>query len=116
MASVHAIPVSKTSHFDSVSVFNQQRLQAIYNSADKAKWSYLIADKIVFKQGDEHCIKLNMPSPEQLIMWLEKLITCGQCANICVVQVATFYQQSLGSGSFIGSDESTISVPHLNDC
>lgn len=87
MASVHAISVSKFSHFDSVSVFNQQRLQAIHNSADKAKWSYLIADKIAFKQADEHCIKLNMPSPEQLVMWLEKLITCGQCANIFVEHV-----------------------------
>lgn len=86
MASVHAISVSKTSHFDSVSVFNHQRLQAIHNNVDvdKARWSYLIASNIAFKQAYSHCIKLNMPATEQLVIWLEKLITAGQCANIFV--------------------------------
>ncbi|MBJ2135817.1 hypothetical protein KO519_04475 [Paraglaciecola agarilytica] len=87
MASVHAISASKTSHFDSVSVFNQQRLQAIHNNVDKAKWSYLIANNIVFKQAYSHCIKLNMPATEQLVIWLEKLISGGQCANIFVEHV-----------------------------
>jgi hypothetical protein len=87
MASVHAISVSKTSHFDSVSVFNLQRLQAIHNNVDKAKWSYLIANNIAFKQAVSNCIKLNMPTMGQLVIWLEKLITCGQCANIFVEHV-----------------------------
>ena len=75
------------SHFDSVSVFNQQRLQAIHSSVAPAKWSYLIADNITFTQPYKHCIKLRKPAPEQMLIWLEKLITAGQCANIFVEQL-----------------------------
>ncbi|WP_339773439.1 hypothetical protein [uncultured Paraglaciecola sp.] len=87
MASVHAISNPKISHFDSVSVFNQKRLQTIHSGENKAKWSYLIADNIAFTRPNTRCIKLKKPTQAQMIIWLEKLITADQCANIYVEQL-----------------------------
>ena len=48
------------------------------------KWTFLVANHIRFTEKQNYCIRLIKPRQQSLSLWLEKIVTGGQCANLFV--------------------------------
>jgi hypothetical protein len=48
------------------------------------KWTFLVANNIRFTNKQAFCISLAKPKQDCLSVWLEKLVTGGQCSNLFV--------------------------------
>ena len=60
------------------------------------KWTFLVANHIKFSEKQANCISLMRPKPHYLSLWLEKIVTGGQCSNLFVEQLLldeTSFQQ-----------------------
>tara|TARA_R110002153_G_scaffold6556_3_gene29936 strand:+ start:10186 stop:10515 length:330 start_codon:yes stop_codon:yes gene_type:complete len=51
------------------------------------KWTFLVANKIRFAEKQTYCIRLTKPKQQSLSLWLEKIVTGGQCSNLFVEQL-----------------------------
>lgn len=52
------------------------------------KWTFLVANHIRFTDKSSYCIRLTKPKQKSLSLWLEKIVTGGQCANLFVEQLS----------------------------
>ncbi|WP_339719939.1 hypothetical protein [uncultured Paraglaciecola sp.] len=52
------------------------------------KWTFLVAKHIRFTEKQNYCIRLTKPKQKCLSLWLEKIVTGGQCANLFVEQLS----------------------------
>jgi hypothetical protein len=48
------------------------------------KWIFLVANHIRFSEKQAHCIRLTKPKQHCLSLWLEKIVTAGQCSSLFV--------------------------------
>ena len=48
------------------------------------KWTFLVANHIRFSEKQVNCIRLIKPKQSCLSLWLEKIVTGGQCSNLFV--------------------------------
>jgi hypothetical protein len=48
------------------------------------KWTFLVANHIRFSEKQTNCIRLTKPKQHRLSLWLEKIITGGQCSSLYV--------------------------------
>lgn len=88
MASVHAI--SNTSlPLSTMQVPVSRSKQLVDNrTSDPQKWTYLLANNIRF--SDKQAYSIRMPKPEQstLHLWVEKIVSSGQCAHLFIEQLS----------------------------
>lgn len=88
MASLHAFSDTRfTNKVDNVSFDNQQRLANLLLANEQHKWTYVIANNLVFCTQQPHVIQLKKPGKAVLALWLEKIICGGQCAMLFVEQL-----------------------------
>jgi len=52
------------------------------------KWTFLVANHIRFSEKQANCISLIKPTSHCLSLWLEKIVTGGQCSNLFVEQLS----------------------------
>jgi len=52
------------------------------------KWTFLVANHIRFAEKQTHCIRLTKPKAHCLALWLEKIVTGGQCSSLFVEQLS----------------------------
>ena len=52
------------------------------------KWTFLVANQIRFTEKPAYCIHLIKPKQISLSLWLEKIVTGGQCSNLFVEQLS----------------------------
>ena len=48
------------------------------------KWTFLVANHIRFAEKQGHCIRISKPKQTFLSLWLEKIVTGGQCSSLFV--------------------------------
>ena len=48
------------------------------------KWIFLVANHIRFSEKPAYCLRLNKPKQNSLSLWLEKIVTGGQCSSLFV--------------------------------
>ena len=52
------------------------------------KWTFLVANHIRFTEKQANCIRLIKPQQQSLALWLEKIVTGGQCSSLFVEQLS----------------------------
>ena len=52
------------------------------------KWTFLVANHIRFTEKQANCIRLTKPKQQTLALWLEKIVTGGQCSSLFVEQLS----------------------------
>ena len=88
MASLHAfVPAQDQSVFLKVSIQQQNRLGSLKQLNPQHKWTYLLADTLIFSDKQQQAIRLAKPHKALLLKWLEKIITAGQSSTIFVEQM-----------------------------
>lgn len=88
MASLHAFTQRSSSVVPAhIPVANLDQYVAI-DSANAHKWTYLLANNIAFSDKQSKSIRLAKPEQSVLLVWLEKIITSGQCATLFVEQLS----------------------------
>lgn len=71
-----------------LSIHQQAQLQSLMKSfAPRRKWVYLLADTLRFSRPQVNSIGMRKPVAEQLLNWLEKLITPGTSCAILVEEL-----------------------------
>lgn len=53
-------------------------------AAQAKGWSYLLADSLAFNKEVDYGIRIQKPNLEKMPMWIEKIITSGQCNALYV--------------------------------
>lgn len=48
------------------------------------RWTFLVANHIRFSEKQVNCIRLIKPKQSCLSLWLERIVTGGQCSNLFV--------------------------------
>jgi len=87
MASLHAFTNSSTP-LATMQVPADKRLSNDINVNHAHKWTFLVANHIRFTEKQNYCIRLTKPKQQNLSLWLEKIVTGGQCANLFVEQLS----------------------------
>ncbi|MFT4939281.1 MAG: hypothetical protein ACI88A_002320 [Paraglaciecola sp.] len=88
MASLHAFaPAQAQSAFLKVSIQQQNRLSSLKQLKPQHKWTYLLADTLIFSDKHQQAIRMAKPHRALLVKWLEKIISGGQCSTIFVEQM-----------------------------
>jgi len=89
MASLHSFTQRTSSVIPAhIPVANLEQYVEV-DSATSHKWTYLLANNIVFSNKQRKSIRLTKPEESVLIIWLEKIITSGQCSTLFVEQLST---------------------------
>ncbi|WP_299071532.1 hypothetical protein [uncultured Paraglaciecola sp.] len=83
MASLHAFTHSSTP-LATMQVPADNRHNGNINVSHANKWTFLVANHIRFTDKSAYCIRLTKPKQSDLSLWLEKIVTAGQCANLFV--------------------------------
>jgi hypothetical protein len=83
MASLHAFTNSSTP-LATMQVPAVNRHNNHINVEHAHKWTFLVAKHIRFTDKQNYCIRLTKPKQSSLSLWLEKIVTGGQCANLFV--------------------------------
>jgi hypothetical protein len=83
MASLHAFTHSSTP-LATMQVPAVNRHNNDINVEHAHKWTFLVAKHIRFTDKQNYCIRLTKPKQSSLSLWLEKIVTGGQCANLFV--------------------------------
>ncbi|WP_158968830.1 hypothetical protein [Paraglaciecola sp. L3A3] len=88
MASVHAI--SNTTQIVSTLQIpaKQTQLQLDIDFALPQKWTYLLANHIRFSEKQAYSICLPKPDNAKLHVWVEKIVSSGQCERIFIEQLS----------------------------
>jgi hypothetical protein len=88
MASLHAFaPAQDQSAFLKVSIQQQNRLSSLKQANPQHKWTYLLADTLIFSDKQQNAIRIVKPHKALLAKWLEKIIIAGQSSTIFVEQM-----------------------------
>lgn len=83
MASLHAFTNSSTPLATmQVPAVNRRNNDIDVNHGHK--WTFLVANHIRFTDKQNYCIRLTKPKQRCLSLWLEKIVTGGQCSNLFV--------------------------------
>jgi hypothetical protein len=83
MASLHAFTNSSTP-LATMQVPAVNRHKNDINVNHCHKWTFLVAKHIRFTDKQNYCIRLTKPKQSCLSLWLEKIVTGGQCSNLFV--------------------------------
>ena len=83
MASLHAFTHSSTP-LATMQVPADNKHSSDINVNYAHKWTFLVANQIRFAEKQSHCIRLTKPKQNTLSVWLEKIVTGGQCSNLFV--------------------------------
>jgi hypothetical protein len=87
MASLHAFTHSSTPLATmQVPADNSHSNDINVNHANK--WTFLVANQIRFAEKQSYCIRLTKPKQSSLSLWLEKIVTGGQCSSLFVEQLS----------------------------
>ncbi|GAC19549.1 hypothetical protein [Paraglaciecola arctica] len=86
MASLHAFTNSSTP-LVTMQVPADHKHSNNINVNHDHKWTFLVANKIRFAEKQTYCIRLTKPKQQSLSLWLEKIVTGGQCSNLFVEQL-----------------------------
>ncbi|MDU0355301.1 hypothetical protein RS130_16550 [Paraglaciecola aquimarina] len=88
MASVHAISNS-TSPVTTMQIpVSQSEQVADIDFSTPQKWTYLLANHIRFAEKQAYSIRLPKPEHHLLTLWVEKIVSNGQCARIFIEQLS----------------------------
>lgn len=87
MASLHAFTNSSTP-LATMQVPSDNRHSNDINVNHDHKWTFLVANNIRFAEKQTYCIRLSKPKQQCLSLWLEKIVTGGQCSNLFVEQLS----------------------------
>ncbi|MFQ3196928.1 MAG: hypothetical protein ACI8R9_001433 [Paraglaciecola sp.] len=88
MASLHTFSDTRFTHkLERVSIHNHQRLAGFFAANEQHKWTYVIANNLVFCTEQPHVLQLKKPDKAAIAQWLEKIICGGQCAMLFVEQL-----------------------------
>ena len=87
MASLHAFTNSSTP-LATMQVPSDNRHSNDINVNHDHKWTFLVAKHIRFTEKQNYCIRLTKPKQSCLLLWLEKIVTGGQCSNLFVEQLS----------------------------
>jgi hypothetical protein len=71
-------------HYAIQSLQAKAQFQHSADAADNHKWTYLISNNIKFVDKSINAIKLTKPATELLFVWIEKIISAGQCQMLFV--------------------------------
>lgn len=82
MASLHAF-TNNPSPLATMQVPAGIRHSSEIDVAHGHKWTFLVANHIRFTDKQAYCIRLAKPK-QNLALWLEKIVTGGQCSNLFV--------------------------------
>jgi hypothetical protein len=87
MASLHAF-TNSSSPLATLQVPADNRHSNDINANHGHKWTFLVANHIRFTDKQNYCIRLTKPKPKDLSLWLEKIVSGGQCSNLFVEQLS----------------------------
>jgi hypothetical protein len=87
MASLHAFTNSSTPLATMQVPADNRHINDI-NVKHANKWTFLVANHIRFSEKKANCIRLIKPKQHGLSLWLEKIVTGGQCSNLFVEQLS----------------------------
>ena len=86
MASLHAFTQRTNSVVPAHIPVNKLEQYVEVDCAHAHKWTYLLANNIGFSNKQSKSIRLAKPEQSVLLIWLEKIITSGQCATLFIEQ------------------------------
>jgi hypothetical protein len=81
MASLHAFTNSSVSLATLQVPTNNRHINELNRNH---KWTFLVANKIRFSEKPAYCIRIVKPEQNCLSLWLEKIVTGGQCSKLFV--------------------------------
>ena len=87
MASLHAFTNSSTP-LATMQVSADSGRKNDINVNHSNKWTFLVANHIRFVEKQDYCIKITKPKQTNLSLWLEKIVTGGQCSSLFVEQLS----------------------------
>jgi hypothetical protein len=83
MASLHAFTNSSTP-LATMQVPTISSPNTAVNVIHANKWTFLVANCIRFTKKHTNCMSITKPNQNCLSLWLEKIVTGGQCSNLFV--------------------------------
>jgi hypothetical protein len=83
MASLHAF-TNNSIPLATMQVPADNRHSTDINVKHANKWTFLVANRIRFSEKQANCIRLTKPKQHCLSLWLEKIVTGGQCSSLFV--------------------------------
>ena len=95
MTSVYAAQTDNQSVGEHPSSEYQLPLFANFEEQTRAKWTYLIADKVTCTAHQQYMLRVQKPSDALLVKWLYKIIQGGQCDKLIVEDLNMPTQQLL---------------------
>jgi hypothetical protein len=87
MASLHAFTQRSSSVVPAHIPVSKLEQYVAIDPSHAHKWTYLLANNIGFSNKQSKSIRLAKPEQSILLVWLEKIITSGQCATVFVEQL-----------------------------
>ncbi|MFT5838468.1 MAG: hypothetical protein ACI9UT_000961 [Flavobacteriales bacterium] len=83
MASLHAF-TNNPSPLATMQVPVNNRNNKDIKVKNTHKWTFLVANHIRFSEKPDYCIRITKPKQHYLSLWLEKIVTGGQCSSLFV--------------------------------
>lgn len=93
MTSVYAAQTDNQSVSEHPSSEYQLPLFGNVDEQPRAKWTYLVADKVTCSSHQQYMLRVQKPSDALLVEWLYKIIQGGQCDKLIVEDLSVPVQQ-----------------------